>query len=55
VAAVTAVERATLFLFVLVFVWAIFQGFVNRLRCRYCGRVNTHEDHCPYAGSGLHG
>lgn len=42
------VDRATLFLFALVVAYALYQFFLRELKCRYCGRINGHEQNCPF-------
>lgn len=39
----------------LAFFFLVYEWFVRQLTCRYCGKTNGHEEHCPYAGSGLSG
>lgn len=33
----------------------VYQLFVRMMRCNYCGAINTHEPHCPYANTGMKG
>jgi hypothetical protein len=35
--------------------WLVYQFALRQIRCLYCGGVNTHEDHCPFVGSGMTG
>lgn len=39
------------FMLALAVFWVVYRIGLEKIRCRYCGKVN-HEEHCPYAGSG---
>ena len=46
-------NQAVLFMFALVFMWAIYQLGLRTLRCRYCGGIVEHDDDCPLGRGGL--
>lgn len=35
--------------------FVVYQYALRQITCQYCGAINTHEPHCPYADSGLTG
>ena len=44
---------ALLFLTIFAVLYLMREAWKSVNRCAYCGAVNAHEEHCPYAGSGL--
>lgn len=43
----------TLMLLGLFLLWRAAVLFIEKVRCRYCGVLAGHDEHCPYAGTGL--
>lgn len=47
--------HAALFMLVLALLFFVYQFALRMVRCRYCGGINEHDDHCPFQGTGLNG
>lgn len=47
--------HAAQLMFGLAVMWLVFQFGLRALKCRYCGKVNDHEPHCPFQNSGMTG
>lgn len=48
-------DTDALFMLAVAVLFLVYELGVRQLRCRYCGKVASHDDHCPYASSGLTG
>lgn len=47
--------HTAMLIFGMAVMWLVYQFALRACKCRYCGKVNDHEPHCPFAGSGLTG